>query len=143
MDLAWQFSYNLPHNWTTYLFGLVELESFRYYPLVLGILGIVFLVAVASLILARIKRKNRPLSKFLKLVGKISVGELLFGAFMLFSRWQTLGFMAMRIFLLFWLLSLPIVAAVLAFLFIRKFRPKVHEAKEKGSLSKYLPGKKR
>jgi|GEM_PF-5790104 len=143
MDLAWQFQYDLPQNWTTYLFGLVELESFRYYPLVLGVLGLIFLISVAVLILARIKRNNRPLSKFLKLIGKVVFAEVLVGAFLVFSRWQTLGFMAMRFFLLLWLLSLPIVASVLFFVFLRKFRGKVHEAKEKVSLSKYMPTKKR
>ena len=143
MDLAWQFSYDLPQNWTTYLFGLVDLERFRFYPLILGILGLVFLIAVAALLMARLKKGNRPLSKFLKLIGKTAFAEVLVGAFLLFSRWQTLGFMAMRIFLLLWIVSLPIVAALMFFLFLRKFRGKVHEATEKVSLSKYMPGKKR
>lgn len=142
LNLREQFAYSLPENWTDYLFGQTNLESFRFYPLILGFLGIVFLIAVAVLIAARMKRKNRPLSSYLKLIGKVAFGELLLGLSIVFCRWQTLGFFSMRIFLLVWLISLPIATAVMLIVYLRKFSGKVHEAKEKVSLTKYLPGKK-
>lgn len=143
MNLISQFTYNLPENWTIYLFGQTGLETFKFYPLVLGALLVISIIAVAVLITARIKRKNRPLSGFLKLVGKIAFGELLAGLFIVFSRWQTLGLLSMRIFLLVWVLSLPIACVVVILVYIRRFSTKVRQAKEKVTLSKYLPSRKK
>lgn len=139
LRLKEQFVYKLPGNWYEYLLGQKGLESFKFYPLVLALLFITLMFMVISFFLATRKKRNRPLSRFLKLIGKVMLWEFILGAFFIFSRWQTLGFFAIRLFLLIWLSSVPLSIVVLVILYMLKFRKVIKMATEEIRLSKYKP----
>lgn len=139
VTLTEQFSYNIPDDFVDYLFGGKGLQTFKFYPLVVTVLFIVLAVMVGSFLYAKIKRNNRPLAKYSMVVGKTFVWEFLLGSFAIFSRWQTLGVFALRVFLLGWLVSLPICAIVLAVVYFKRHKADVQNESKKEDLDKYKP----
>lgn len=141
INLSDQFTFDWPDNLADYLVRDTNLESFKYYPLLVAVLLIVLALMVASFFYAKLKRGNRAVSKFCKGFGKAMLIEFLIGAFVLFARWQTLGIFALRVFLVTWLLSLPIVVIVYGILYFLKVQEaKEVESKEK-DLDKYKPSR--
>lgn len=139
MGFAEQLSFNWPENFWRYLVESENLESFRYYPLLTAVLVIVLVLMFSSFLYAKLNRKNRPLAKFCKAFGKSMLVELLIGLFLLFSRWQVLGFLALRVFLVVWLLSLPVVVLFFGVFYFLKIRDEKTEAAKKADLDKYKP----
>jgi hypothetical protein len=131
--------YKIPRDWKVYLFGEEGLDSFHFYPVVLGVLLFCIVFTSWCFLMAKRKRKNRSLCKFFKITGKVALFESLFGAFVIFSRWQTLGIFAIRFFLILWLLSIPFSIFVLLLVYIFQFRLKIKEDQEKLLLERYKP----
>ena len=139
MSIKDQFVYNIPGDWGQYLMGKDGLETFSFYPLLASVIFLLLATAILSFVLAKARRKNRPVSRYFRLFGKALLTEFFIGVFVVFSRWQVLGIFALRVALVLWLVSLPIAVIALLVVFFVKCRKEIPEANEEERLSKYKP----